>query len=288
DFIALTDHNQVSELDKATSTRGSPAVRALPSGLIVLAGIELTHNPSGCQPAGDTSGKCRIHVNLLGVTGRVDGKLDWADRKTRLRIEKYQAALGAAKSLGGIVQINHPQWFWGMTAGLLAELGRRGVKLVEIANVQFAKWNKGDKDHPSMEEIWDGALRQGVDLWGVASDDAHDYHNRKGDKYPAGGGWVAVKARRDPQAIVDALAAGRFYSSTGVVLDQAEVVNGELLVEVAAAERGSFTIEMIENGKRVATTRGRSARRGVPSTGYLRAVVKRGDGAQAWVQPARR
>ena len=286
DFIVLTDHNRVSEIDPDASTLGQVAVRNPPAGLIVIAGIELTHNPSGCRPPGDASGKCRIHVNLIGATARPGGKLDWADRRTRDRVAKYQAALVAGRTLGGVAQLNHPQWFWGMTADVLAELARRGMRLVEIENVQFSKWNAGDADHPSTEQLWDAALATGATLWGVASDDAHHYHDA--GKYPAGGGWVVVRARRDPQAIVDALAAGRFYASTGVALDRAEVSNHELIVEVAAGEAGTHVIELVENGVVVDTIRGRAARRAVPAHGFLRAVVTRGDGKKAWVQPARR
>lgn len=289
DFIVLSDHNQTSELSReATPTDGQPAISAPGSALIVLAGIELTHNPSNCLPAGDPSGKCRIHVNLLGVTARVTGKLTWANRKTSDRILKYEAALAQQKLLGGIAQLNHPNWFWGMNGDLLAELARRGFHLVEIANSAFRKWNAGDKDHPSLEAQWDTALQQGVTLWGVASDDAHDYDDLKSGKYPAGGGWVVVKAVRDPAAILAALEGGRFYASNGPVLSRAEVDSGTLVVEVAKGERGSYTIELIENGKRVARVKGRSARRAVPASGYVRAVVTRDDGTKAWVQPARR
>jgi hypothetical protein len=289
DFVVLTDHNQISELSRdATPTVGQVAVRVPATGLIVLAGIELTHNPSNCIPPGDKSGKCRIHVNLLGVTARTTGKLDWANRKTRERLAKYDAALAQQKALGGIAQINHPNWFWGMSGDLLAELARRGFTLVEIANAAFAKWNKGDKDHSDMDTVWDAALVQGVTLWGVASDDAHDYEGRGKQKYPAGGGWVVVKAVRDPHAILAALAAGHFYSSNGVVLEHAEVDGDALVVEVAAAERGTYTIDFIENGKRAQRVIGKAARRPLPATGYVRALVTRDDGKRAWVQPARR
>lgn len=287
DFIVLTDHNKISEVDPAVSTVGQPTVRSPQQGLIVFSGTELTHNPSGCLPAGDPSGKCRIHVNLVGTTARPEGKIEWANRKTNDRLLKYQAALDQQKLLGGIVQINHPNWFWGMTSDLLAELARRGVPLVEIANVQFSTWNDGDKDHPGIEAVWDGALAQGVTLWGVASDDAHDYDQGKGP-YPAGGAWVAVKAHRDPQAILAALAEGRFYASTGVVLARAEVDAGELVVEVGPAETGTYTIDFIENGNRAERVKARAARRPIPQTGYVRALVTRDDGKRAWVQPARR
>jgi hypothetical protein len=71
------------------------------------------------------------------------------------------------------------------------------------------------------------------------------------------------------------------------VLARAEVEAGDLVVEVADGEQGRYTIEWIENGKRVASIKGRSARRRVPESGYLRALVTRGDGKRAWVQPAR-
>lgn len=280
DFVAVTDHNRVTELD--ADTTGQVAIRD--RGLIVLAGIELTYNPTGCQPPGDKSRKCRIHVNALGVTARPPGRLEWADRKTHQRVEMYRAALAEAKALGGrVVQINHPQWFWGMTPDVLVDVAALGAQLFEIANVQFGKWNTGDKDHPSTEQLWDAALARGATVWGVASDDAHDYEHK--GKYPAGGGWVVVKARRDPQAILDALAAGHFYASTGVVLTRADVDGGELVVE---AEPGSYAIAWLENGRLVDTVHAAVARRALPATGYLRAVVTRDDGKQAWVQPARR
>jgi len=322
DFIALTDHNRVSEVG-ATSTRGQVAVRAPEQGLIVLAGVELTHNPDGCIPAGDASGRCRIHVNLLGASARPAGKIEWAAHGSKERVAKYQAALDQRELLGGIAQLNHPQYYWGMTPEVLTEVARRGMRLFEVANVQFPKWNAGEPPHLSTEALWDAALAAGVTLWGVASDDAHDYDNGTGP-YPPGGGWVMVRARRDPQAILDALAAGRFYASTGVVLARAEVEyreaggpsgrarpsrddeyreaggpsgrarpsrddeRGVLVVEVDPGATAEHTITFIENGTTVASVRGRSARRAVPARGYVRAIVTRGDGKQAWVQPARR
>ncbi|HEX7843986.1 MAG TPA: CehA/McbA family metallohydrolase, partial [Kofleriaceae bacterium] len=243
DFIVLTDHNRVSELDPRSDTHGQVTLRDPRAGLIVFSGIELTHNPIGCLPVGDPSRNCRIHVNLLGPPGRPAGRIEWANRRSHLRIDMYQAALAVQAALGGIAQINHPQWLWGMTPDLLVELAQRGVPLIEIANVAFSKWNAGDAAHASTEALWDAALTRGATLWGTASDDAHDYEGH--GKYPPGGGWVVVRARRDPRAILDALAAGRFYASTGVVLERAEVAAGELVVEVAATETGTYTIDFI-------------------------------------------
>ena len=246
-------------------------------------------NPGVCDPPPpEPDGKCRIHANLLGVTARPEGKLEWADRDSPRRLDSYQAAIAEAGVLGGMVQINHPQWHWGLTADLLEALAARGVKLVEIANVQFSRWNAGDDRHPSMEALWDAALTAGATVWGVASDDAHDYDDDGGGSYPAGGGWVMVHARREPQAILDALAAGRFYSSTGVTLARAEVDGDALVVEVAADEPGDHRITFVGDGRVLGEVDGRSARWPLDhATSYVRAVVTRDDGARAWVQPVR-
>jgi hypothetical protein len=285
DFIVLTDHNRVSELEPARDTVGQVTLRDPRAGLIVFSGVELTHNPVGCQPAGDPSGNCRIHVNVLGPTARPSGRLEWAERRSHARLDMYRAALVAQGWLGGIAQINHPQWLWGMTPEILVELSHRGVRLIEIANSAFSKWNAGDASHASVEALWDAALVRGATLWGTASDDAHDYNGH--GKYPPGGGWVVVHARRDPAAILAALTAGRFYASDGVVLTHAEAIDGQLVIEVDPAATGSYTIDVIEDGRHAATVHGRTVRRSVPAGGYVRAVVTRDDGKRAWVQPVR-
>jgi hypothetical protein len=73
-----------------------------------------------------------------------------------------------------------------------------------------------------------------------------------------------------------------------VVLARAEVEHGDLVVAVDPMATGTYTIDFIENGRRVDSMRRKLARRAVPAVGYLRAVVTRDDGRRAWVQPARR
>jgi hypothetical protein len=287
DFIALTDHNRVSEVD--ADTTGKPYVRnpTTATGLIVLSGIELTFNPDVCLPQ-DPGMKCRIHANGLGVTKRPVDKLEWADRQTDQRVAMYERALTTIADLGGLAQLNHPQWQWGMTSDVLNALALRGFKLVEIENRQFDNWNAGDGLHPSTEALWDAALTAGIELWGVASDDAHHYQADGGGRYPAGGGWVMVRAERDPAAILAALAAGEFYATTGVTLSRAEAEAGELVVEVDPSSPGEHAIAFYSQGQLVHAVVARSARVAIPRGGYVRAVVRRQtDGAKAWVQPAR-
>lgn len=277
DFIVLTDHNHVTVVDGDTG------------GLIVIPGVELTYNPSSCRPRPpEPGGKCRLHASLLGLEVRPRGRIEWADRSRRARIVQYQRAIDRSREWGGLVQINHPQAHWGTSAELLAELARRGAPLVEIWNQQYRRWNDGNHEHPSVEALWDAALTEGVTLWGVASDDAHHYRDLRRARYPAGGAWVMVRAARDPDAILDALAAGRFYASTGVELARAEVDDGALVVEVAPTSLGAHVITFLGDGRVLAEHRRRSARHALDETSYVRAVVHRDDGARAWVQPARR
>lgn len=285
DFIVLTDHNRVTV---PGADPGGRAAATPDGGPLVIAGTELTYNPGACsEPDPPPGGKCRIHVNALGVTGRPTERLEWADRAARARRPMYQAALRATAELGGIAQLNHPQWHWGMTPELLAALAGDGAVLVEIYNSAFASWMDGDATHPSAERVWDEALQRGARLWGVASDDAHSYEPP--GKYPAGGAWVMVDAAPEAAAIVDALAGGRFYASTGVVLAEAGPIDGDLVVELAPDEHGPHTIEIIVDGRVVQTSHEAAVKVAIPPTGYVRAVVTReADHARAWVQPARR
>jgi len=286
DFIALTDHNHVSEVGGMTA--GQVAVQR--EGLIVLAGVELTYNPDVCDPAPPAlDGKCRIHANLIGPTARPEGRIEWANRESLARIDTYQRALDRAAEWGGLVQLNHPTWHWGMTPELLIELGRRGVRMIEIANKQFMSWSEGDDTHASVETLWDAALSAGVTMWGVSSDDAHDYLDLElgTARYPAGGHFVMVWSSRDPESIVGALAAGRFYSSTGVLLSRAEVDGEALVVEISDDSPGEHVITFIGDGKVLSWAHGRAASQSLAGASYVRAVVRREDGARAWVQPAR-
>jgi hypothetical protein len=286
DFIVLTDHNRVSELDGG-ATAGQRAIATAP--LIVISGVELTYNPDVCEPPPEPQHetKCKIHANLLGPTARPEGKQSWAIKDDPSRLASYAKAIELAKEWGApLVQINHPRWFWAVDGALLTELGRRGATLVEINNKQFDTWNAGDATHASAEAIWDTALIAGVTMWGVASDDAHDYDTP--GQYPAGGSYVVVWADPDAQSILDALGAGRFYASTGVTLTAARRDGADLLVEVADASPGEHTIRFVGDGQVLAEVPGRSARHPLDAASYVRAVVIRDDGAKAWVQPARR
>lgn len=298
DFVVLTDHNRITD----------PALSELAgTDILVFPGVELTNNPARCiPPPPEERGRCRIHVNALFLQDYSSHAPDqrpvrhqWRERKSKQRADQYEAAFRFARDRGGLIMINHPTWFWGTDGALLAELGRRGAQLVEVANTAFTRWNAGDGEHPGTEAIWDVALTAGHKMWGVATDDAHHYRQAEIDRrldrgkpvYPgpgAGGGFVMVRARPTMLSIRSAIERGDFYSSTGVLLDRAEVSGDTLVVEVAASQRGDHRIEVIGDGGEVLErVDGESLRFDLArAKSYARAVVTAADGARAWVQPA--
>ena len=83
-------------------------------------------------------------------------------------------------------------------------------------------------------------------MYGVAVDDAHSYHEYTSRHANPGRGWVMVRAAElSAAAIVAAMEAGDFYSSTGVRLADIRFANGTLSLEIMAEEGVSYTTQFI-------------------------------------------
>jgi len=74
-------------------------------------------------------------------------------------------------------------------------------------------------------ERWDMVLQSGRRVWGFATDDSH--FNQKYPQYA--GGWVMIKApSRNQSAVMRALKAGAFYSSSGPALYSLSASRGRI------------------------------------------------------------
>jgi hypothetical protein len=246
--------------------------------------------------------QCLLHVNALFVTPPRDGKLTWAAPAAGpARLQIYRRALATTRALGGIAQLNHPNFHHAADAALVTTLAGEGLALMEIAN---RSWDSNDvpaeRGRPSTEAIWDQALTAGANVFGTATDDAHHYYDAavagaRGDAvFPGDLGFVMVRAAKQPAAIRDALARGDFYASTGVLLARAAGVAagpaGTLDIAVDARSPGPHAFTFIGAGGRVlARSQGRSAsfRLGEARGGYVRVVVEDSRGRRAWLQPVR-
>ena len=276
DFIVFTDHNRIT-----------PPMRS--GKLLAFSGVELTQNLETCDPPPLPGFACLLHVNALFVDAT---ELRWRAPRPTSRLALYTDALEEAHALGGLAQLNHPNFHWAADPALVTELARRGLVLFEVANQGSDVNNDGDATHPSTEALWDAVLTAGGTLYGTATDDAHRYDDAeaaraRGEDPDVGNrGWVMVHAARDPVAIRNALARGDFYSSTGVVLRRIERTGDTLVVETAG---GDHDITLIGNGGAVlARTRGPSATFSLAGArGYVRVDVADAYGHRAWVQPIR-
>lgn len=136
----------------------------------------------------------------------------------------------AARALaaGAFVGAAHPQWNCATPADI-ASLG--DIHAIEIFNGAALD----DNDRADSWHVADMLLQQGHRYTTYATDDAHFTDNYS----DAGRGWVQVKAEAlNPGALLAALKAGAFYSSTGPLIHDVQVYPGEqIVVRCSPAQR---------------------------------------------------
>ena len=275
DFVVFTDHNVVTEI---------PA----PAGMLVLRGIELTQNLRRCDPAPELGDACLLHVNGLFVGPSREHVRFPTDGSLR-RIDLYGRAVDRALASGGLAQLNHPNFHHGADAEILIALARRGLALVEIANMAVDSDNEGDARHPSTEAIWDAALSRGVRVFGTATDDAHHYGDAERVRargevaYTGDRGFVMVRAEKSAEAIRAAVAGGDFYASTGVILTRVDLSRESFAIDAEEP----CTFEVIADGRVVETISGRSLQHDPrkSSAAWARVRVTDATGRRAFTQP---
>lgn len=252
DFLALTDHNILADGEKWIDTVAKTGTRAEalrkylarfgsawveqrkldgkqqvrlkplaeyrslleePGKFLLIPAEEITHKFA----------KSPVHlngINLRDVVKPVDGEEVAGTIKANLRVAAEQAKKSGWRS---VTFLNHPNFGWGVKAEdmVLAE----ELRYFEMYNGHPGVKNYGDEQHAGTEKMWDiaNALRLGKlgmpILYGLATDDAHRYHEWGVGKVNPGRGWIQVRAPYlTAEAMVRGIEAGDFYCSTGVVL----------------------------------------------------------------------
>ena len=122
-----------------------------------------------------------------------------------------------------LVHVNHPNFGWAMTAKDIAKVEKE--KFFEVYNGHPTVRNYGDQDYMSTEKMWDYILTYRLTepekniIYGIATDDAHNYHSYQINKSNPGRGWVMVKSiHLTPESVISAMEKGDFYASTGVYI----------------------------------------------------------------------
>ena len=150
-----------------------------------------------------------------------------------------------------LAHLNHPNFSYAITAHDLAHAVIE--RHFEVFNGHPHVNQRGDATRPGIDRLWDIAntIRL-VDLaapplFGLATDDSHDYHGPPEDSRP-GRGWVMVRAAYlTPEHVVRAIKRGDFYASTGVELrDVAYDADRKVLrVAVDPAAGATYTVQFI-------------------------------------------
>ena len=264
DFLVLTDHNHVTLLEHGTGAAQGP---------LMIPGEEVS--------VGLNRGETSIHLGAIGIRSYVE-PVDAGDI-----VPTLQANIDAVHAAGGIVSLNHPNYTWAYDDRHVVQVS--GANLLEIFNGNNVLNNYGGGGRPGCEEIWDMVLTAGRPIFGVAVDDSHHF---QGDFKPSlanpGRGWVIVDAPAlERDAVVEALEAGTFYSSTGVVLDELVITPDRIEVAICQEWHMAYDTEFVTRGGRVLDREyGLRASYDVRGDeGYVRARVLGSDGSRAWTQP---
>jgi len=144
---------------------------------------------------------------------------------------------------------NHPNFLWSQTAEDLLELP--ALRFFEVYNGHPLVNILGDSVHASSERIWDIVLTRrfaggGGPLYGVATDDSHDYHRFGSDQRNAGRGWIAVRSSRlDADSLMAGMRRGDFYASTGVALSDVRRDGARLTLAIRPAPGVTYTTQFI-------------------------------------------
>lgn len=261
DFIALTDHF-VGRFDY-------PITDTTPfrdTDFTTILGAELH---SGAMENGEL-----WHILAVGLPA------DFAPSNTPDPLPIHDQETGPelaqrARDAGAFVAVAHPEWS-GLTTADARSID--AAHAVEIYNHGCAV--ECDRAHGFY--TLDQLLTEGRKLTLCATDDAHF---AAPDHF---GGWVMVKAENlSPDALLAALKAGHFYSSTGPELRNITWGNDEVVVESSAVS----TVIVQGKGAATAAVHGASmTRTAVPlrrfaGCDWLRVTIMDAAGQRAWGNP---
>jgi hypothetical protein len=179
------------------------------------------------------------HPDMVFLEG-----FEWSSTENILFIGERVPALhehalseALARADGLLTVICHPRpsrsreyWTVPMILGLSpAPLG------IEVYNAHYSHGHRIFRDaNPLYSDIWDALLSQGLRVWGFADDDSHDVVDFGRTC------TMACVEEPTPAGLMASLKAGRFYGSTGLLLEELTVKGDEIGLRVSAETRGRF------------------------------------------------
>ena len=261
DFLALTDH--------FIGRYGYPIVDTVPfrtNSFTTILGAELH---SGAMANGEL-----WHILAVGLPPGFTPSHS-PDFLPVAGQESGAALAERAVAAGAFVAVAHPQWS-GLT--LADARGIAAAHAVEIYNHGCAE----GCDRADGFSIADLLLSEGRRLTLIATDDAHF---SEPDHF---GGWVMVKAgANEPEALLDALKAGLFYSSQGPELRDVRITADAVEVDCSAVRsvivQGAGSAAKAVHGQSMTTARVPLER--FRNSPWVRVSVIDQAGRRAWSNP---
>ncbi len=171
-----------------------------------------------------------VHVNAVNNRGFIKPAQAFGNKPLRLILAENFDAIEAHGKENGVpilAHLNHPNWDQGVTAEDIVSVG--GERFFEIYNGHAGVRNWGDRSQhkQSTDRLWDIilAIRLSTSadrpLYGMGTDDSHDYYEQRIGLCNSGRGWVQVLAKDlSPGALIAAMQSGQFYASSGVTLER--------------------------------------------------------------------
>jgi hypothetical protein len=201
-----------------------------------------------------------VHVNATNIQELIlpDKTLDTTTSPQIIKALQHAFdAVHAQRVRTGVpmfAHLNHPNFKWAITAEELMQIDHE--QFFEVYNGHPTVYNQGDELHAGTERVWDIVLTERLGhlgkpvMYGLATDDSHNYHSTLPKASLSGRGWVMVKAKElSANALVAAMEKGDFYASTGVELAGLKSSGGKIEVEIKAEAGVEYVIEFIGTRK---------------------------------------
>ncbi|MCK5802711.1 MAG: CehA/McbA family metallohydrolase [Lentisphaeria bacterium] len=178
------------------------------------------------------------------------------------------------REAGGEVICAHPYWCGRTIPQILALENLVGM---EVYNSTCGRIGKA-----SSSVIWDSLLQAGRRLPAVAVDDTH----ANDDLF---GGWTMVRAETlDVDAVMDAIRTGSYYATSGPVIEDFRIRDGEVEAKFSPVREVNFRCQG-SCGRRIQAPSGEvltEARFKLPANpGYVRLEIEDEEGHHAWTNP---
>ena len=190
-----------------------------------------------------------IHINVTNVKERIEPQGGESVANVMQRNVDAVLSQRAKTGIPMFPHINHPNFFFAVSVQDLIDL--HGERFFEVYNGHPMVNNYGDSLRPGTEQMWDMiniayTKKNQPLIYGLATDDSHNYHQVGSAYSNAGRGWVMVYADSlSPSSLITAMENGDFYASTGVTLQEVSVKNNVLTIKVDPSDNVKYTIDFV-------------------------------------------